>query len=238
MADFPSLLPIILLQGDRVSKCMIVPQTLQFSMLILLYSVLPGNVVRMKVDEENEAVAKHLISSDDRLVACIPKRNDHGQDESSPKHLDKEGRLIESLYDWGCLARVTVSQKGNILTLHLQGMGRVKILSFNRTAPFIEATVEYSNENALEFEDQVIGNLRNAGKDLIGTLTLPSKILNQLKQIMDSSSPLTLSDLLCSMIDLNHAEKLEVLSTPGKERIELTLKRVLKQIQVSNFPHP
>ncbi|KAJ1566864.1 hypothetical protein HK405_008109, partial [Cladochytrium tenue] len=82
----------------------------------------------------------------------------------------------------------------------------------------------------------LIMNLRAAGHELASVLSqlqLPSSVLGQLKQMLDSTAPSHLSDLFASMIDLSLEEKLQILEmTDVKQRIKRTLELLNRQIQV------
>jgi ATP-dependent Lon protease len=73
-------------------------------------------------------------------------------------------------------------------------------------------------------------------KDLASVLSqlqLPPSVLNQLKQMLDSTPPGQLADLFGSMIDLSFEEKLQVLETVDlKARIKTVIELITRQVQV------
>eukprot|EP00842_Homolaphlyctis_polyrhiza_P003300 jgi/Hompol1/3971/HPOL_003419-RA len=67
----------------------------------------------------------------------------------------------------------------------------------------------------------------------LSQLRLPPTVINELKEMLNSTPPGQLADLFASMIDLSLDEKLEVLETVDlKERISKVVQLISRQIQV------
>ncbi|KAJ3326801.1 hypothetical protein HDU76_012635 [Blyttiomyces sp. JEL0837] len=149
------------------------------------------------------------------------------------------------------------SRTSYIITL--EGVSRIKIDGITRTNPYFEASITVFEEKGMyafkvyckrsskckaspeiDKDDTelaaLIINLRATGHELASVLSqlqLPPSVLNQLKQMLDSTPPGHLADLFASMIDLSFEEKLQTLElTDVKTRIARTLELLTRQVQV------
>ncbi|KAI9088735.1 ATP-dependent protease La [Phlyctochytrium arcticum] len=170
--------------------------------------------------------------------------SDHGDEGSGKKVQD-----TSELFTWGVAARIVQFKKNSpaearltraSYAITLEGIARFRIEKYVRTSPYCEAAVEVFPEQEVNKDDMelqaVILNLRTSGHELANVLSqlqLPSAVLNQLRQMLDSTPPGQLADLFTSMIDLSMDEKLQILEmTDTKLRISRTLELLTRQIQV------
>ncbi|KAJ3093032.1 hypothetical protein HK102_012241 [Quaeritorhiza haematococci] len=153
------------------------------------------------------------------------------------------------LHTWGVAARVIhfVKNSANEARLTrasyvvtLEGICRFKVEKLVKTTPFFEAAVTSFAEPEINKDDTelaaLIISLRKSGHELanvLAQLQLPSTVLNQLRQMLDSTAPGQLADLFTSMIDLSLEEKLQILETVDiKARVMTTLELLTRQIHV------
>ncbi|KNC98542.1 ATP-dependent protease La [Spizellomyces punctatus DAOM BR117] len=153
------------------------------------------------------------------------------------------------LFSWGVAARIVAFKKNSpnearlsraTYAVTLEGIARFKIEKFVKTVPYFEAAISIHMEMEIDKEDTelqaIILNLRTSGHELANVLSqlqLPPTVLNQLRQMLDSTPPGQLADLFASMIDVSMEEKLQILETIDvKTRITRTLELLTRQIQV------
>ncbi|KAJ3023829.1 hypothetical protein HKX48_000517 [Thoreauomyces humboldtii] len=171
---------------------------------------------------------------------------------SAPTQNGDDGRRPvdeAELFGWGVAARIINFKKniasetkltGGKYTVTLEGISRFKVEKYTKITPYYEAAITEYPEADLEKNDTelqaIILNLRTSGHELANVLSqlqLPSTVLSQLRQMLDSTPAGQLADLFASMIDLSMDEKLQILEmVDTKARISRTLELLTRQVQV------
>ncbi|KAI9331588.1 Lon protease C-terminal proteolytic domain-containing protein [Obelidium mucronatum] len=116
---------------------------------------------------------------------------------------------------------------------------RVRINNVKKADPFLVASVSVFEDAETESPELIALSmtLKAAGNeltDLLAQLSLPAQTLRQLKKTIDEAPATKLADLLASMIDLSHEEKLELLSMVEDRvaRVARVAELVTRQVQV------
>lgn len=121
--------------------------------------------------------------------------------------------------------------------LTLQGVCRFKITQFVQTSPVLQASLKHLVEQQMEASEtelvELDAKLRGVGTQLVAILSqLPPPIVSQLRRMIQSSSAGHLADLFASMLDIKHADKVQVLETFAlKHRLVLVTSLMERQIQ-------
>ncbi|KAI8335697.1 ATP-dependent protease La [Chlamydoabsidia padenii] len=170
------------------------------------------------------------------------------QQSTSPTNDDDHTVLLQPherdmLYDYGCVARVLRIQRSSlgVFTIFVEGVGRCKI---DHLLPSIDPAVTLAK--VIHLDSPSKQELEAAKDDLIAfralakefllkmrELQLPDTLTNQLSKLIDNVSPLTLADLLVSVIETSLDEKLWMLSaTNVKDRLAKASEWMTRQLHV------
>ncbi|ORX53491.1 ATP-dependent protease La [Hesseltinella vesiculosa] len=173
-------------------------------------------------------------------VVCVPM---HPTRSSLPD--DRWLMLSPSqdrLFDHGCVARIMRVQRAGLgaFTVFVEGISRCKVDRVT-TAPEGAglATVTHLDHPSKAQLDQAKDDLisfKALAKEFltkIRELQLPDSLTTQLAKLIDNVSPLTLADLLVSVIETTFEEKLYMLSTTDtKDRLAKATEWMTRQLHV------
>lgn len=140
----------------------------------------------------------------------------------------------EDMYEVGTLAVVerTLNTEGQLNAL-VRGIGRVKILNFVNTAPFILAEVE-KLEDILVLDDETKALSTHLQKEFKRAVHMgkPVEFLNFMK-LMSGMNDGELVDQIASTLNLETADKQHILETLDvKERLQLVITNLAKEMKV------
>ncbi|KAI8074533.1 ATP-dependent protease La [Gongronella butleri] len=147
----------------------------------------------------------------------------------------------ERFFDHGCVARVLRVQRSGLgaFSVFVEGISRCKIDRLSQQAEMIVAKVTYLDAPAKAQMDAAKDDLiafKALAKEFLGKmkeLQLPDALTTQLAKLIDNVSPLTLADLMVSVIETTFDEKLFMLSTTAvKERLTKATEWMTRQLHV------
>ncbi|ORZ16891.1 ATP-dependent protease La [Absidia repens] len=150
------------------------------------------------------------------------------------------------LYDYGCVARILRVQRSGlgVFSVFVEGVSRCKI---DRLLPpgsegLTSATMakvtylEVPSKQQLDDAKNELIAFRALSKEFLTKmrqLQLPDSLISQLSKLIDNVSPLTLADLMVSVIETSFDEKLLMLSTTQvKERLAKASEWMTRQLHV------
>ncbi|TXG76102.1 endopeptidase La [Candidatus Dojkabacteria bacterium] len=164
---------------------------------------------------------KHAMDHNKKIVLVMQK--DAKFDDPSENELFEVGVLAH-------IEKILEGEKGEISALML-GLSRVRIRSYIKDTPFLEATVEELNENNLESEE-VHALIRHINTELKQAVNLGKGVdVVYLMNIMSGATPKQFSEQVAMILDLstkerqNLLEELDLLNRLKKEA-ELVTKEV------------
>jgi ATP-dependent Lon protease len=146
-----------------------------------------------------------------------------------------EDPLPDDLYSYGTLAVVlkVFDMPDNSKSAIVQGIQRVKILSFIEDDPFYRAAVEKIGEEDPETDlelDALVNNLRNVFNDLIKVA--PNLTEEHSGMLSNIQKPSRLADRAISLLAITNSEKQGILEEFSiKKRVENAITILTKEIQ-------
>ena len=169
-----------------------------------------------------------------KLISNLDKKNKYivvvAQEDGSI-----ENPKPEDLYAYGTLATVlkVFEMPDNSKSAIVQGVDRVKLLSFIETEPFYRATVQRLNEEktADDLElDALVKNLRGTFKELIQVA--PNLTEEHSGMLSNIQKPNRLADRAISLLTLSNSEKQTILEEMDvKKRVEEANAILSKEIE-------
>ncbi len=186
--------------------------------------VFPHQVVPLAVGREKSLNLLKYIDEDEKIIGLI-SQEDGGIEE--PREKD--------LYKWGTAAMILKKFKmpDGSEQLIVQGMYRIKILSYSQTEPYFEATVLPVQEITYESVevDALVNNLKMLFQkivDLSPYLTGEHRVM-----VLNTDDPSKLADIIASHINFSVGEKQEILEMIDvKERLNKVHFLLNKEMQV------
>jgi ATP-dependent Lon protease len=161
--------------------------------------------------------------SQDRIVGFVAQKN--------PKLNDPE---ISDLYDIGTLSHIErMIKTDQEINAQVKGLSRVKILSFEQSAPFLLAKV-IEVPDVVNDEPEVKALCNHLTGEFRKAMNL-GKFVDFLvfMNIMSENTPQQLADLVSSVLDLKPSERQELLEeTDTKKRLETLVDYLAKEIKV------
>ncbi|MBH49532.1 MAG: endopeptidase La [Candidatus Marinimicrobia bacterium] len=169
-----------------------------------------------------------------KLISNLDKKNKYivvvAQEDGSI-----ENPKPEDLYAYGTLATVlkVFEMPDNSKSAIVQGVDRVKLLSFIETEPFYRATVQRLNENKATDDlelDALVKNLRGTFKELIQVA--PNLTEEHSGMLSNIQKPNRLADRAISLLTLSNSEKQTILEEMDvKKRVEEANAILSKEIE-------
>ncbi|KAJ3065933.1 ATP-dependent serine protease [Podochytrium sp. JEL0797] len=169
-----------------------------------------------------------------------------GSSATQPAAFDFAATLND-LASHGVAARLAafrkVSRRGSpkdTYIVALEGLYRIKVNHLKKGEPLSHVRVTPFEDPELETSPTLTAlstSLKQAGTDLtdlLSQLQLPPQVLKQLQKTILDAPVTKLADLLASMIDLSHEEKLELLALAEDrvQRVTRVVELVTRQVQV------
>ncbi|CAG8682953.1 6684_t:CDS:2, partial [Ambispora leptoticha] len=147
-----------------------------------------------------------------------------------------------ALHHFGCAARIVRLEKtvGGGFMAVVEGIVRIRVDSYVKLEPYLEAEVTTFPEPVIAKDDQELQDLaislKSTGRELLAMLQdlkLPTPLLTQLQKFIDGAAAGSLADLLISTLESTYEEKLQILDAVDlKTRMSLAIDLLTRQIHI------
>lgn len=186
--------------------------------------VFPGMITPLLVESGPSIQLVDDVVVGDRMIGLVLQKNVETQ-EPTP----------DQLYSVGCVSRILKMLKfpdGTIRIL-VEGLRRFKIVSFETSAPYLRARVQYLEE-VIDKSIELEAMARNAHEQFQQVLKMSPAIAEQIKiASINPSEPGRLADLIASSLNLSLEERQSILETVNvKERLKKLLPILAREIEV------
>jgi len=185
----------------------------------------PGSIIPIDVGRRKSVrLVEDAISKERPVIGILTQREARTED---PQEND--------MYQVGCAARIlkVIKLAKDNFSVILQGVARFRVKSFEGTEPFLAARVEpVPDPTASDVElDALVMNLKDIAKRVV---KLMPELPKEAGALVDSvTEPGHLADLITSNLELDVAEKQEVLETFDlKARMRQVLQFLSRQLEV------
>lgn len=186
--------------------------------------VFPHQVVPLAVGRDKSLNLLKYLDEDEKIIGLIAQ-----EDGSIEEPAEKD------LYKWGTAAMILKKFKmpDGSEQLIVQGMYRIKILSYSQSDPYFEATVLPVQEVAYESVevDALVNNMKMLFQkivDLSPYLTGEHRVM-----VLNTDDPSKLADLIASHVNFSVADKQQILEIVDvKERLKKVHFLLNKEMQV------
>jgi ATP-dependent Lon protease len=214
-------------------------------------------VIPLKQSAQPSMPSQDDTTGDDKTLKKSASSNNGGDTTStslvkqSSSQVADDQLLLEPherdlLYDYGCVARILRVQRSGlgVFSVFVEGVSRCKVDKL--LPPGYEGMTTATMAKVTYLESPVKQQMEDVKDDLIAfralakeflskirELQLPDHLTAQLSKLIDNVSPLTLADLLVSVIETSFEEKLLMLSmTDPKERLVKASEWMTRQLHV------
>ncbi|NIA18627.1 MAG: endopeptidase La, partial [Simkaniaceae bacterium] len=184
----------------------------------------PQQVIPIYIGREKSLKLINDLNPDHKYIVVVAQEDGSIEDPSP-----------EDLYSYGTLAVVlkVFDMPDNSKSAIVQGVERVKVLSYTADSPYYRAAVariqEVDPEDDLEL-DALVKNLKNTFKDLIQVA--PNLSEEQSGMLSNIQKPSRMADRAISLLTVSNAEKQGVLEELDvKERVEKSISILTREIQ-------
>lgn len=184
----------------------------------------PQQVIPIYIGREKSLKLINDLNPDHKYIVVVAQEDGSIEDPSP-----------DDLYSYGTLAVVlkVFDMPDNSKSAIVQGVERVKVLSYTTDTPYYRAAVtriqEVDPEDDLEL-DALVKNLKNTFKDLIQVA--PNLSEEQSGMLSNIQKPSRMADRAISLLTVSNAEKQGVLEELDvKERVEKAISILTREIQ-------
>src|SRR6185295_621539 len=186
--------------------------------------IFPGVVLPFGIGRERSLRGMQDAVRHARPIGIVMQR-DPLQEDPGPNDLHEIGTLVE------VLRFVSTEESGHHAVC--QGRARFKILSVDKTEPFMVATVQRIDES-VELDAQLQARFVALKEQAREALSLMPGAPDELPNVVQNvSSPVVLSDMVATFLDIPPREKQELLETLDvRVRLELVQQRLVHMIAV------
>ncbi|MDO8496910.1 MAG: endopeptidase La, partial [bacterium] len=151
------------------------------------------------------------------------------------KNANVEDPHVEDLYDIGVIVTIdktVVGEKGEINAL-VKGVSKVKILSYIKDVPYLEAKVSRIKDESME-DDEVQAMVKHIASQIKKAINLGKTIdFVFLMNILNISTPLNFSNQVAMVLDLKPEERQKLLEEGDlKKRLSLEVEYVNREIKI------
>ena len=188
----------------------------------------PGSIIPIDVGRRKSVkLVEDAISKDCPVIGIVTQKDAHTEEPGA-----------DDLYDVGCAARIlkVIKLAKDNFSVILQGVSRIKVAEVESTEPFISATIEsLPDPTDADVElDALVLNLKDIAKRVV---KLMPELPKEAGALVDSvTEPGHLADLITSNLELEVAEKQQVLETYDlNDRLRLVLSFLSRQLEVLNI---
>jgi len=186
--------------------------------------IFPGVVLPFGIGRERSLRGMQDAVRHARPIGIVMQR-DPLQEDPGPNDLHEIGTLVE------VLRFVSTEESGHHAVC--QGRARFKILSVDKTEPFMVATVqriEEPVESGAELQARFVALKQQAREALALMPGAPDELPGVVQNV---NSPVLLADMVATFLDISPGEKQQLLETLDVEkRIELVQQRLVHMIAV------
>ena len=185
----------------------------------------PGSIIPIDVGRRKSVRLIEDAISKERPVIGILTQKDARTEEPT----------MDDMYSIGCAARIlkVIKLAKDNFSVILQGVARIEVESLDGTEPFMAATVKTvpDGETSDVELDALVMNLKDIAKRVV---KLMPELPKEAGALVDSvTEPGHLADLITSNLELEVAEKQEILETfELKARMRLVLTFLSRQLEV------
>ncbi len=186
--------------------------------------IFPGVVLPFGIGRERSLRGMQDAVRHARPIGIVMQR-DPQQEDPGPKDLHEIGTLVE------VLRFVSTEESGHHAVC--QGRGRFKILSIDKTEPFMVATVQRIEEQ-VELDEQLQARFVALKEQAREALSLMPGAPDELPNVVQNvNSPAALTDIVATFLDIPPREKQELLETLDvRARLDLVQQRLVHMIAV------
>ncbi len=186
--------------------------------------IFPGVVLPFGIGRERSLRGMQDAVRHARPIGIVMQR-DPQQEDPGPKDLHEIGTLVE------VLRFVSTEESGHHAVC--QGRGRFKILSIDKTEPFMVATVQRIEES-VELDEQLQARFVALKEQAREALSLMPGAPDELPNVVQNvNSPAALTDIVATFLDIPPREKQELLETLDvRARLDLVQQRLVHMIAV------
>jgi ATP-dependent Lon protease len=185
----------------------------------------PGSIIPIDVGRRKSVrLVEDAISKERPVIGILTQKDARTEDPNE-----------EDMYRVGCAARIlkVIKLAKDNFSVILQGVTRVSVQSFEGTEPFIAARVDARPDpTTTDVElDALVMNLKDIAKRVV---KLMPELPKEAGALVDSvTEPGHLADLITSNLELEVAEKQEILETYDlKTRMRKVLQFLSRQLEV------
>ncbi|HKE20651.1 MAG TPA: endopeptidase La [Kofleriaceae bacterium] len=185
----------------------------------------PGSIIPIDVGRRKSVrLVEDAISKERPVIGILTQKDARTEDPGE-----------DDMYRVGCAARIlkVIKLAKDNFSVILQGVTRVSVQSFDGTEPFIAARVEARPDpTTTDVElDALVMNLKDIAKRVV---KLMPELPKEAGALVDSvTEPGHLADLITSNLELEVAEKQEILETYDlKARMRKVLQFLSRQLEV------
>lgn len=227
------------------------PESLPVVPLLNQSVLFPSLILRLTVDRGDTATLLSKLVAGGSLqshVACVPQRQDIQY--SGPQATVPIDELQAGLGQYGCLGKILRLERsdGSMIAV-IEGLHRIRVVKVHtiETGKTLEAQVTHYNQRSFSPEDSEaqtrLTSLKASSTELIATLKglkLPAILMRRLETFIakaDHKSAGQLCDLMVSVVESSHAEKVSVLEcfdiSPRLKLVHELVSKQLNTIKVS-----
>ncbi|MGC2234609.1 MAG: endopeptidase La [Pyrinomonadaceae bacterium] len=217
-------------QTENTQNTMVAAMPEQFEIAVLPLqntTLFPETVVPLAVGRERSVKAvESSLSTEEKLICCITTKTNEvtGQDA---KYSD--------LYEVGTIVNIKRMMRAeDVLQLIVQGIDRVKILSWTQEQPFLKAKVEILPDLTVDDAEEVEALKRNIQGMVQEALALLPQVPPEVRMaVMSQNNAVQLAYFLASVLDLGvEIEQKMLESATVDELLTLTHAALAKELEI------
>ena len=204
------------------------PQQFEIAVLPLQNTTLfPETVVPLAVGRERSVRAVEAsLATEDKLLCCITTKTENVTgDDAKPA----------DLYEVGTIVNVKrMMRNEGVMQLIVQGIDRVRVVSWAQEQPFLKAKVEPLPELTVTDEEEVEALKRNIQGLIQEALAMLPNVPPEVRMaVMSQNNPVQLSYFLASVLDLGVETEQKMLeASTADELLMLTHAALAKEVEI------
>jgi ATP-dependent Lon protease len=188
-------------------------------------------------DEKLIKLADDCLASE-KILGAFTQRNlpENGDEDDNEETASEEHRDDEDLiYHIGTAVKIQKMLRFPDGSMRLlgQGMARCRITSFIAKKPYLKAKVEIIPEQKQD-DSQTLAYMRGVANNFIKIVDASENLSDELKVVvMNIDDPGRLADLIATNLDIDVAEKQQVLEeTTPRKRLQILARIVMRELDV------
>jgi ATP-dependent Lon protease len=205
-----------------------IPKQFEIAVLPLQNTTLfPDTVVPLSVGRERSVKAVEAsLATEEKLLACVTiKTPDMTGSDAKPTDLFEVGTIVN-------IKRMMRSE--DLMQLIVQGIDRVKIISWIQEEPFLKARVEVLPELKIVDPEEVEALKRNIQSMIQQALAMLPQVPPEIRMaVMSQNNPIQLSYFLASVLDLGIETEQKMLEANTADELLMSAHAALaKEIEI------